>query len=421
MIGSAQVLLLDAAGDRVPMPVGHPDDPDWQKALKAHRDRIKIEPALCTCTTPAPKITVRQVGVQERLFLAIYPESGSSHHPDCPFWRPNIEQSGRKGYIDRVVNHDGENLVVRLRHGMNRAPPPADTTEVRTTGLGVGQPRRRQRAMSALGLLHLLWEEARINHWHPRFSDRRWWPAITALRAAAGHTRIRQRGQEPVPVVNRCVFVPPFPGEQDKKAQAEVLWTLFQPDRRKRGGDRLMVVGQVSGFWDKPRAVRVAGLTRLYLNLVPDDFERLYERHTQLAASSDQVVGLFMLETQGVDRRNNMRCAVIDAGMMACTKALIPVDSRLEHEVASRLIQNERRFYKPLRYDAEVDAVLPDFVLLDAGTPYPMEVYGMATPAYEARREEKQAYYDEQFAGRCWSWDAVANDPMPAFPARVFR
>lgn len=389
-------------------------DPTWQEALRIHCDRVRREPALCTCTKPPQKLTVKKY--DERRFLAIFPETGPKHDAACFYWRPDIEQSGRKGYVERVISHQQDNLLVSLRHGLVKNTPKEDAPEVRT-GVRTGQPRTRHRAMTALGLLHLLWEEARVNHWHPKFDQRRWWPAVTAMRTQAGRIKVRQRGQEAATLANHAVIMPPTPGPRDRKATDEALWWRWTSE----GTSRLVVIGKVSGFRQAPDAVRVAGVDRVYLNLAPDDLQRLQERFEQLQATSDQVVGLFIIQTRSRDKRNNMRCKVIDAGMMACTNALIPVDSRYEHQVAGQLIENGRRFYKPLRFDAAADAVLPDFVLLDTGEPYPMEVYGMDTPAYQARRAVKDDYYAEQFGGRCWSWEAVTGSPIPPFPARYFR
>lgn len=410
------VLLLNAAGEYVSVPVGNAEEASWQDALKAHLDRVKREPVLCPCTSPAPKIYIKTMGAQARCFLAVYPDSGPSHDAACWFWRPDIGQSGRKGYVERVIAQEGDSLVVSLRHGLVQSKPKDDEPEVRGA-VGTGQPRTRHRAMSALGLLHLLWEEAKVNHWHPGFKEWRWWQAVTSLRRQAEKIRIRQRGQPAAPVSHYSVIVPPTLGPRDKEAVTEVLWPRWVSE----GRSRLIVVGKVSGFRQAPDAVRVAGVDRLYLNLAPDDRVRLHERFEQLKVTSDHVVGLFVIETRSRDKHNNMRCKVIDAGMMACTNALIPVDSRYEHQLAQQLIKDGRRFYKPLRFDAAIDAVLPDFVLLDTGEPYPLEVYGMDTPAYQARRAVKDDYYAEQFGGRCWAWEAVTGTDIPPLPARYFR
>jgi hypothetical protein len=70
----------------------------------------------------------------------------------------------------------------------------------------------------------------------------------------------------------------------------------------------------------------------------------------------------------------------------------IPLDSSYEAVVAEKLDAEHRQYVKPMRYDASISEVFPDFYLLDTKSdkPFPMEVFGMATPAYLARKQLKK-------------------------------
>src|SRR3546814_528180 len=84
---------------------------------------------------------------------------------------------------------------------------------------------------------------------------------------------------------------------------------------------------------------------------------------------------------------------------------------------AAKLVAENRRFEKPLRFDSK-DAVFPDFVLKDRGAAVPMEVWGMATPEYQARKREKTAHYDNVYGpSNWWSWNGAAGDPLPDLPS----
>ncbi len=67
--------------------------------------------------------------------------------------------------------------------------------------------------------------------------------------------------------------------------------------------------------------------------------------------------------------------------------------SDLERQFANDLVAEGRAFTKPLRYDADTDIILPDFVLTDTGvvSGWPMEVFGRDDADYRARRVEKAA------------------------------
>lgn len=81
---------------------------------------------------------------------------------------------------------------------------------------------------------------------------------------------------------------------------------------------------------------------------------------------------------------------VIDVALMTVSPRYIPLDSGYEGMVEERLWQEKRAFIKPLRYDGEAE-VFPDFVLPDMPgvDALPMEVFGMKTPGYLQRKQEK--------------------------------
>ena len=102
---------------------------------------------------------------------------------------------------------------------------------------------------------------------------------------------------------------------------------------------------------------------------------------------------------------------------MECQRNYIVIHSAHERLVADRLVIEGRSFIKPLRYDtSEEDAVFPDFLLTDvAGTPLPMEVWGLNSPDYLARRQEKLRHY----GARLWEWDVFSEKEMKPFPPRA--
>ncbi|RDU98917.1 DUF1173 family protein [Trinickia dinghuensis] len=109
---------------------------------------------------------------------------------------------------------------------------------------------------------------------------------------------------------------------------------------------------------------------------------------------------------------------------MPVVHSQIPYDSGYERDLALHLISEERAFRKPLRYDAkEYMQVHPDFVLLDTTEPVVVEVYGMNTKEYLARKKEKQEIYSKgEYPFDLWEWNAVdcrdlgqwlATTPLP--------
>jgi hypothetical protein len=110
---------------------------------------------------------------------------------------------------------------------------------------------------------------------------------------------------------------------------------------------------------------------------------------------------------------------VIDVALMKVSPGFIPLDSGYKGAVEEKLWQEKRSFIKPLRYDGEED-VFPDFVLKDIPgvDALPMEAFGMNTPEYLLRKQEKTSHYESEYGpGRWWSWNAAEKPDMPAFPS----
>ena len=99
----------------------------------------------------------------------------------------------------------------------------------------------------------------------------------------------------------------------------------------------------------------------------------------------------------------------------------IPADSSYELTMLNYLHKQERAFIKPLRYDASNNDVFPDFCLTDIGSHelFPVEVFGMDTASYLARKAIKESYYNERYGKNGWaSWVAPAG-PLPQLPAKA--
>ncbi|MBH2010248.1 MAG: DUF1173 family protein, partial [Xanthomonadaceae bacterium] len=76
------------------------------------------------------------------------------------------------------------------------------------------------------------------------------------------------------------------------------------------------------------------------------------------------------------------------------------------------LIAQQRRFLKPLRYDARTVASFPNALLLDAGAqPRPLHVVSAFMSAKDRAAKEKAA----QAIDGAWVWRN--DEPMPPLPA----
>ncbi len=174
---------------------------------------------------------------------------------------------------------------------------------------------------------------------------------------------------------------------------------------------RLIVVSVLAG-WSEAGEARLQAMLPLGLFsgfpdlVMPEDVRHRLERSfsRELGDWRRGMKVMVIAETEPpetsfrhIDGRNrpSSRSAVIDVALMTVSPRFIPLDSGYESAVEEKLWQEKRAFIKSLRYDGEED-VFPDFVLKDVPCvdALPMEVFGMNTPEYLLRMQEKTSYYE---------------------------
>ena len=99
--------------------------------------------------------------------------------------------------------------------------------------------------------------------------------------------------------------------------------------------------------------------------------------------------------------------------LMLTTEHWIPVEGAHEIELIHALVEQQRRFIKPLRYDAKSAAGFPNALLIDTGAE-PVALHVVSAFAEEEERAAKiQAV--SRLASPTWTW--WTDQPMPALPA----
>jgi hypothetical protein len=98
---------------------------------------------------------------------------------------------------------------------------------------------------------------------------------------------------------------------------------------------------------------------------------------------------------------------------MLTSEQWIPVEGAFELP----LVQQQRRFVKPLRYDARSAAGFANALLLDVGAePVPLHVLS----AFMAPKDQAAKSHALKAAGdKAWMWNT--GEPIPAFPMPVPR
>jgi hypothetical protein len=399
------------------------DSQGWQAALHKNHG-ISGKDNVCQC---------RQTGTRLYSFsrggtagLAKYPDTGHYHVTDCRYWAARKEESGRTGYDEEAITEDENgNLAVRLRFPMTRrlkdpAPPAAPATPRPAA-------QNRPSTITELGLLHLLWEEAGLHSWVPRYSARNWATVRNLLLEAAA--KIHRQGFR---IIDRLVVIPGMFGPNvHAQVQKDFIRKVTHSHATADQVERIFIIGQLSGMEQAQGQVELkmhfAKSQKLQLRASPAlaaSFKRRFAGveailRGDFRADKDMIVALLVAEVSKT--KGGLVADVVSGAHMPTTARFIPYASSYERTVANRLVDQCRMFMKPLRFDAD-EALLPDFILQDSTPNLPMEVYGRNDEAYLARKAEKRKLYEKLYGpGRVWEWevDPARSSAVPPFPPPV--
>lgn len=377
----------------------------WQWLLKnAHGKQAK-----CLCRGQGAKLlNIRYLKGSDHYFLAKCANTGSEHAFDCRFFSEAESRSGLRAYVEGVVLEGGDNDVsVRLSHAIQiRANNDGDDPQP-VLALNPRKPRRTQRVMTLLGLLHLLWTRSNLHAWVPAMEGKRK-DAILEWQLKKTAENIKTHRM----TLDRVLLTPAQRSSMDAKRNVSVL------DTAKKHNYRLLAVGVLEPFAgavedivDQMPALSLmnsAGIPKLYLNgQVWPDAQKSFAREIAAWKKGAKTIAIAFFNL----RQNSKYYDVLEVALMRVSDMLIPLDSSLEGVVETMLREQKRKFSKPLRFDAD-EQTLPDFWLNDLKDEYPMEVFGMSTPDYLQRKAAKIIHYQTEYSKRSgwWQWDA-AEDP----------
>ncbi|WP_043727570.1 DUF1173 family protein [Kutzneria sp. 744] len=372
--------------------------------LAAARAEVGHAECLCRPGRPLRLVIRRRVG---RLHLAGWPNDGHNHAPSCLWYRADPELSGRAGYErDGAIDNTNDGIRLRLAVPLTTRTDPADRTPAHLHALG--EQAVSQRGLGLLGLVHFLWEpELAV---HSSITRRRWRDCQPAL-----VDQVAQCSTKGFPLPEVLHVIPPYRKERpDETAGNRAAWQAFLRQLDTVGPVRrhALVLGELRDIVPARFSMRVqfAHLPdAAYAS--PELIERVQNSYRvaftdEHSRNSGRRIALCV-----ISRSPKGYLRVDDMAVMPTNFAYIPVDSSYELTMADALISAGRVFIKPLRYDPDLMATLPDFVLIDTDPPTYVEVWGvLGREDYEQRKAEKRDYYRKS-GHALLEWDV--RRPMP--------
>jgi len=388
----------------------------WKRVLLLSHGKAEVR---CCCLGPGDKrLSIHSRSNSDTFHLARFPETGPEHSEDCIYYGVDPNMSGLGAYRRGVVQElDDGNVKIKLKVGLQQraaiAPQEEQTGTSSEAKKPAGRGRPGQASMTLLGLLHYLWTEAGFHTWSPSMQGKRNLGVLhyhllqVASSTYAGKVRLSS---------NLLIGTPTAAGRQAELNKAKAVEAM---NRRRR----LVIVAPLAQYqagMEEGSRLPISGYHGIpHLQVTREIWDVLQRRFVSELNSwmaGDQVVAIVQTDVP-TPATGSMQARVVDAALMVTTPQWIPVDSGYEAAVVAALVAENRRFEKPLRFDAGEDRVFPDFWLRDRAEDLPMEVWGMTDPEYVARKEKKISYYDQTYgAGNWWQWDAAAGGPMPPFP-----
>ncbi|WP_244797564.1 DUF1173 family protein [Caballeronia grimmiae] len=382
----------------------------WQSVLKtAHVAGQRLQ-CLCRGARGDGERELEVRNLESIFFLAKKKLTGQEHDDECRFYAPDRSKSGLGAYAVGVVDDDSGEFTIRVGMGLKMADETPASSFHRQTETGV--PGSKVPRVTLVGLLHLLWEKSRLNHCAPATVDLRGNVGFRLLKSAervfVGKVRLSE-----------CLMV-----FSNTKASKAVLETSVKRQRRA------FLVAPLSGWNSSRPEAEQFGLAdflpQIEFTLLGDVWRQALNRFP-LAVSAwrngHKVLAIAQFEPNR-QTASSYRGEIVGIALMQITDHWISVESSYEREVANALVTASRSFQKPLKFDADLEEVFPDFVLRDAGGERgtPMEVFGRSDLDYAARKTVKEEYYNRVYGvSQWWKWEPLTGTEMPPFPAPDFE
>lgn len=381
------------------------DDPQLQDALAQVYETPERPRCLCM-----PGGVEMYVARHRQFVVKRMPDTGNLHAPVCPSYEPEALQSGLGELLGEAVL-EREPGKVELR---------VDFPWTRTTGRSVTRAEPQEvaevanvhRRMSLRALMHFLFERAGFNRWSPAMQGKRNQGVLHKYLLEAAED-VSVKG---VPLRERLYVPQPFneATKIDAAQRRRVKLAVLQPRDGRKPLAVLIGEFKASETTALGRRVWIRHMPDAPLLATAKTWERIERVYAPLfeARDADTGVKARLMMAALVGARREQTYEIEAASLMLTSEQWIPVEGIHELPLVHALVEQRRRFIKPLRYDAKSAAGFANALLLDTGAAVvPLHVVSaFMKPAERLTKERTIA----NFGSGAWVW--VTGDRMPALP-----
>ncbi|WP_341274964.1 DUF1173 domain-containing protein [Acidovorax temperans] len=379
-------------------------DPGLQLALASIHDDAGRPRCLCVAGGVEMYVARHRKYVVKRM-----PETGKDHHPSCPSYEPDAALSGLGELMgEAVLEPESGRVELRVDFPWARTQGHALSRGASSEPAEITVARRR---MSLRAVMHYLFERAGFNRWTPAMAGKRNQGVLCKylLTAAA---EIDVKG---IPLAERLYVPEPFQEstKADSAQRRREKLAILQP--QEGHAPLALVIGEFKACDHADHACRI------WIRHMPDapllmpakSWERLARVHAPLLEARDADTGrrVRLMIAALIRARREFTYEIDGASLMLVSDQWIPLEGVHECPLLDELVGQQRRFLKPLRYDAPQGCAFPNVLVLDGGSmPIPLYIVSAFAGAKERAAKERAIA-----KGACWAW--WTDQPMPALPA----
>lgn len=350
------------------------------------------------------------VARHRRYLVKRMPGTGKHHHPSCLSYEPDGAYSGLGDLVgDAVLETQPGRIELRVDFPWTRINGRAIPASEADAPSDISVPRRR---MSLRAVLHYLFERAGFNRWTPAMAGRRNQRVLHKYLLEAA-MEIEVKG---TPLTERLYVPEPFsePDKADIAQRRREKLAVLQP--REGSAPLALVIGEFKTCHRDEQG------SRIWIRHMPDAplllntraWDRLARVHAALLQARDADTGhrVRLVMAALIHARREFTYEIDAVSLMLVSEQWIPVEGVHELPLIDALVAHQRRFLKPLRYDAKSIAPFANVLLLDRGPqPVPLHLTSEFMEPKDRALKEKAVH-----AGGPGVWLWHAGDPMPPLP-----
>lgn len=380
-----------------------------QILARAYVDPIRPR---CLCVPNGVEMYIAKYG---HFMLKRMPGTGKDHAAACESYEPDPQASGLGFHLGETVLAKGpDQLEVRAAFALDRFDgrpiergEPSEETSVSAN----------RRALSILGLLHLVWDQAEFNRWTPAMTGKRHQGVIRKYLLEAAE-KIELKGMR----LSERLFVPEqFKAEdvnaiKSRREQAFAVMTMEGPSTKHR---LMMLIGEIKSI------EKITLGYKLLIKHMPDcplmldakSGGKILKKFEPLFSLRDMHEGVRLVAVLTIAMKGFADYRVDTMSIAMTTDTWIPIEDSFEKALADALVAARRRFIKPLRFDAPSSVTFPNFLLMDAALE-PVSLNIVVPTANKTAQKAKHDLITGSPPGS-WVWRVEESPQLPALPPKL--